>query len=36
LGCSEVTVRIQVSRGRARLSRWLSHLRPDSLKEESR
>ncbi len=36
LGCSEVTVRIQVSRGRARLSRWLSHLRPGSLKEESR
>lgn len=36
LGCSEVTVRIQVSRGRARLSRWLSHLRPGSPKEESR
>jgi len=36
LGCSEVTARIQVSRGRARLSRWLAHLRPGSLKEESR
>ncbi len=36
LGCSEITVRIQVSRGRARLSRWLSHLRPGSPKEESR
>jgi RNA polymerase sigma factor (sigma-70 family) len=36
LGCSEVTVRIQVSKGRARLSRWLSHLRPGSPKEGSR
>jgi RNA polymerase sigma factor (sigma-70 family) len=36
LGCSEVTVRIQVSRGRARLSRWLSHLRSASSTEESR
>lgn len=36
LGCSEITARIQVSRGRARLSRWLSHLRPASSKEESR
>jgi len=36
LGCSEVTARIHVSRGRARLSRWLSHLRPSSPKEGSR
>lgn len=36
LGCSEVTVRIQVSKGRARLSRWLSHLRPGYPKEGSR
>jgi RNA polymerase sigma factor (sigma-70 family) len=36
LGCSEVTARIQVSRGRTRLSHWLSHLRPDSREEESR
>jgi len=29
MGCTETTARIHVSRGRARLSRWLSHLRPD-------
>jgi RNA polymerase sigma-70 factor (ECF subfamily) len=28
LGCKEVTVRIHVSRGRTRLSQWLSHLIP--------
>lgn len=33
LDCSEVTVRIQVSRGRAKLSQWLSHLGPMSDKE---
>jgi len=33
LDCSEVTVRIQVSRGRARLSQWLSHLNPTPRKE---
>jgi RNA polymerase sigma-70 factor (ECF subfamily) len=31
--CSETTVRIHVSRGRARLSQWLSHLKPASFKE---
>lgn len=31
LDCSEVTVRIHVSRGRARLRQWLSHLNPASL-----
>jgi len=36
LGCSEITARILVSKGRARLGRWLSYLRPDSLKEGSR
>ena len=30
LGCSEKTARVQVSRGRARLNRWLSHLIPAS------
>jgi RNA polymerase sigma-70 factor (ECF subfamily) len=34
--CSETTVRIHVSRGRARLSQWLSHLKPASLKEVSK
>jgi RNA polymerase sigma-70 factor (ECF subfamily) len=34
--CSETTVRIHVSRGRARLSKWLSHLKPASLKEVSK
>jgi RNA polymerase sigma factor (sigma-70 family) len=34
--CSETTVRIHVSRGRARLSQWLSHLKPVSLKEISK
>jgi RNA polymerase sigma-70 factor (ECF subfamily) len=34
LECSEVTVRIQVSKGRARLSKWLSHLKPTSAKEK--
>jgi RNA polymerase sigma factor (sigma-70 family) len=33
LDCSEVTVRIQVSKGRAKLNRWLSHLNPTSTKE---
>jgi RNA polymerase sigma-70 factor (ECF subfamily) len=33
LDCSEVTVRIHVSKGRAKLSRWLSHLNPESFKE---
>lgn len=36
LGCREVTVRIHVSKGRAQLSRWLSHLNPASLKEVSK
>jgi len=34
--CSETTVRIHVSRGRAKLSQWLSHLKPASLKEVSK
>jgi len=34
--CSETTVRIHVSRGRTRLSQWLSHLKPASLKEVSK
>jgi RNA polymerase sigma-70 factor (ECF subfamily) len=34
--CNETTVRIHVSRGRARLSQWLSHLKPASLKEVSK
>lgn len=33
LDCSEVTVRIHVSRGRERLSQWLAHLNPESAKE---
>lgn len=33
LDCSEVTVRIQVSKGRLKLSQWLSHLDPKSTKE---
>lgn len=33
LGCSESTVRIHVSRGRAKLSQWLAHLNP-SVKPE--
>lgn len=33
LDCSEVTARIHVSKGRARLGRWLSHLDPKSVKE---
>jgi len=33
LDCSEVTVRIQVSKGRAKLNQWLSHLNPTSAKE---
>jgi RNA polymerase sigma factor (sigma-70 family) len=36
LGCSEKTARVQVSRGRGRLSRWLSHLIPASPREESK
>jgi len=34
--CSEATVRIHVSRGRARLSQWLLHLKPASLREVSK
>ena len=33
LDCSEVTVRIHVSKGRLKLSQWLSHLDPKSAKE---
>ncbi len=33
--CSEVTVRAHVFKGRAKLSRWLSHLNPKSSKENS-
>lgn len=33
LDCSEVTVRIHVSKGRLKLSQWLSHLDPKSTKE---
>jgi RNA polymerase sigma-70 factor (ECF subfamily) len=33
LGCRENTARTHVLRGRAKLSRWLSHLRPSSSKE---
>jgi len=36
MGCSKGTARIHVSRGRTRLSRWLSHLNPVSLKEVSK
>lgn len=36
LGCSEKTARVQVSRGRARLNRWLSHLISASPREESK
>jgi len=35
LGCSEVTARIHVSKGRARLQRWLAHLNPSAGKEAS-
>lgn len=35
LGCSEITARIQVSRGRAKLSQWLSHLHTSIFKEKS-
>jgi len=35
LGCSEVTARIHVSKGRARLQRWLVHLDPSAGKEAS-
>jgi RNA polymerase sigma factor (sigma-70 family) len=31
--CTETTARIHVSRGRARLSQWLSHLKPAPFKE---
>ncbi len=34
--CSETTVRIHVSKGRARLSKWLSHLKPGYLEEVSK
>lgn len=34
--CTETTARIHVSRGRARLRGWLSHLKPASLKEVSK
>jgi RNA polymerase sigma-70 factor (ECF subfamily) len=33
LGCSEITVRFHVSKGRARLREWLAHLRPSAGKE---
>jgi RNA polymerase sigma-70 factor (ECF subfamily) len=33
LNCSEVTARIHVSKGRAKLNRWLSHLNPKAPKE---
>lgn len=33
LGCRENTARTHVRRGRAKLSRWLSHLRPSLSKE---
>ena len=36
LGCSETTVRIHVSRGRARLSQWLAHLHTTSSQEVSK
>jgi len=36
LGCSETTARIHVSRGRARLSQWLSHLHTSPLLEVSK
>jgi len=36
LDCSEITARIHVSRGRARLSQWLSHLHSTPLKEASK
>ncbi len=35
LDCSEVTARIHVSKGRARLQRWLAHLNPSVRKEAS-
>jgi RNA polymerase sigma-70 factor (ECF subfamily) len=35
LGCSEVTARIHVSKGRARLQKWLAHLNPSAGKEGS-
>jgi len=35
LGCSEVTARIHVSKGRARLQQWLAHLNPSAGKEGS-
>ncbi len=35
LGCSEVTARIHVSKGRARLQKWLAHLDPSAGKEAS-
>jgi RNA polymerase sigma factor (sigma-70 family) len=35
LGCSEITARIHVSKGRARLQRWLAHLGPSFRKEGS-
>ena len=36
LGCSEITARIHVSKGRARLRHWLSHLHSKPLQEESK
>ena len=36
LGCREATARTHVLRGRAKLDRWLSHLRPSGLEEISR
>ncbi len=34
LGCKETTVRIHVTRGRAKLQKWLSHLKPSSITRE--
>jgi RNA polymerase sigma factor (sigma-70 family) len=36
LGCREATARTHVLRGRAKLSRWLSYLRPSGREEVSR
>jgi RNA polymerase sigma factor (sigma-70 family) len=36
LGCREATARTHVLRGRAKLSRWLSYLRPSGQEEVSR
>ncbi len=36
LGCSDITARVHVSKARARLSQWLSHLSSTPLQEESK